>query len=744
MEISIKKLMFFIILNGIICYSNASYSTFCYNPKIAFHENVKEDFMQPWIYVDEKVEGKQTLKSSFSNSNSQGVLHLFSHGKPGQLLLEGSWLSAETISQWIYQNYHDQVINQINIYGCEFGKGLEGKYAVDFLESSLNISISASDNITGIDGDWILEVGKHQVINAIVGYKYNLQCSGQEGDCDGDGVLDINDRDSDNDGILDSDEIECVTLQSSSFSALITAWQSTSVNVIAGRSYQVNTPTSSQGIRTITGGPNDGRTITATQFAGNRFSDLDGIGYFTTNNNYEVGPRASEAIGFANLLPADYPRLLTYIGMVDTNGNNQFDRGTDEIIPVLFSETGNITFTPTVSGVLHVVYTDREYADNNNSILNFVVQECTFIDTDDDGIPDYLDLDSDNDGCPDAIEGGASFTYFDLNPMTRLSGGIDSNGIPSVISPEGQSIGFSRVATQINIVSPPNDATLVNNGSASFTVTVSATNSTTFSSGTPNYDSPDGTDTSGRLIFRWQESNDNGDNWSNINDGGIFSGASTKTLTIKDPEISYNGYLFRVRITHTDYACETFSDDATLFRLLPVELLSFEGKLTNTNQSLLTWSTAKERDSKKFIVQRSNNANSWINLGSIEAQGDSDEVNFYEFVDNQPMAGNNYYRLVQLDFDGSSDISKVIRVEFNPIWSVKVYPNPFAKEIFIQIKNLGEIHISLMDNYGRTIFSNSSNTEDYFFQFDTKDLHNGLYFLKITRGTESFTYKLRK
>ncbi|WP_241273995.1 DUF4347 domain-containing protein [Belliella calami] len=722
-----------------ICYSHSF--IYSYLGKGIEHS---DNTQSPWIYIDEKVEGKSQITSKISPIKDSDTIYLFSHGKPGQLLLENRWMDSDEIIVWLRGNFSLKKIKHINIYGCEFGKDIKGKNAVATLMSKLNITISASDDITGWDGDWVLEVGKYNASLDLHSYQYNLQCAGPLGDCDGDGISNANDRDSDNDGILDSDELECITLSSSSFSALTTAWQTTSVNVIAGRSYQVNKPTSSFGTRTVKGGPNDGRTITSTQFAGNRFSDLDGIGYFTATNDYEIGPRPSEAIGFANLIPGDYPWLLTYIGMIDTNGNNQFDRGIDQIVPVLFSETGNITFTPTVSGVLHVVYTDRQYSDNNNSNLNFDVQECNLIDTDKDGTPDYLDLDSDNDGCPDAIEGGASFTYFDLDPLTRLLGGIDANGIPRVISPGGQSIGSSRIATQVRVISQPNDATLVNNSSASFSVNSASTNSSTFENGNPDYSAPFGTDSSQGLRYGWQESTDDGDSWTDISNGGVYSGANTNTLTITDPELSYNGYLFRAKITHIDYPCETITNDATLFRLLPVDWLSFEGSLTSSNQAKIQWSTAKERDSEKFIIQRSNNTNSWVNLGSIAAQGDTDEVSNYEYLDKQPMAGNNYYRLEQVDFDGKTNLSKVIRVDFNPNWSVKVFPNPFTDEIFIQTKNLGEIHVSMMDTFGRTIFSNSNNVEDYSFRFDTKELQNGLYYLKIHRGKEIFIYKLKK
>ena len=65
--------------------------------------------------------------------------------------------------------------NHINIYGCEFAKGLEGQKAVTYLEKTLKKSVSASNNITGKDGDWILEVGKIENPVSLNNYNYNLQ-----------------------------------------------------------------------------------------------------------------------------------------------------------------------------------------------------------------------------------------------------------------------------------------------------------------------------------------------------------------------------------------------------------------------------------------------------------------------------------------------------------------------------------------------------------------------------------------
>ena len=68
-------------------------------------------------------------------------------------------------------------------------------------------------------------------------------------------------------------------------------------------------------------------------------------------------------------------------------------------------------------------------------------------DTDGDGIPDATDLDSDNDGCPDALEGGAGFTYDDLQGDLSLVGAVDSDGVP-LLANGGQSVFTSQDETR--------------------------------------------------------------------------------------------------------------------------------------------------------------------------------------------------------------------------------------------------------------------------------------------------------
>ena len=72
----------------------------------------------------------------------------------------------------------------------------------------------------------------------------------------------------------------------------------------------------------------------------------------------------------------------------------------------------------------------------------FLAQNCISTDTDGDNIPNHLDTDSDNDGCPDAVEGGGNITRNQLDVNGRITGGVNSNGIPIAVG-SGQTQGTS-------------------------------------------------------------------------------------------------------------------------------------------------------------------------------------------------------------------------------------------------------------------------------------------------------------
>jgi hypothetical protein len=126
-------------------------------------------------YVDSALLSPEILAEASAQRADEGTFHLFSHGQPGQLLLDGEWKNAQQIAAWLNSTKYLQNKSHLNIYGCNFAEGETGKIAVAYLEKELAISIAASDDVTGIDGDWVLEVGSHSKKLDLRYYPGNLQ-----------------------------------------------------------------------------------------------------------------------------------------------------------------------------------------------------------------------------------------------------------------------------------------------------------------------------------------------------------------------------------------------------------------------------------------------------------------------------------------------------------------------------------------------------------------------------------------
>ncbi|HMT54977.1 MAG TPA: DUF4347 domain-containing protein, partial [Saprospiraceae bacterium] len=109
------------------------------------------------IYVDSSVKDFPQITNSADN-----VLQFVSHGRPGELLIDGAWKNAQEIAAFIKPliDQENGKISHVNIYACNFARGAIGEDAVSTLRSTLGVSIAASNDITGRDGNWTLEVGQ--------------------------------------------------------------------------------------------------------------------------------------------------------------------------------------------------------------------------------------------------------------------------------------------------------------------------------------------------------------------------------------------------------------------------------------------------------------------------------------------------------------------------------------------------------------------------------------------------------
>ncbi len=184
---------------------------------------------------------------------------------------------------------------------------------------------------------------------------------------------------------------------------------------------------------------------------------------------------------------------------------------------------------------------------------------------------------------------------------------------------------------------------------------------------------------------------------------------------------------------------------------LPVTLTSFNAKNIDNKLTELNWSTEIEENCKSFEIERSKDGRSFEKIGTVLAQGDSNNPTDYRFEDNitvyHPLY---YYRLKMVDLDGEftySNIS-VIRFSTQDEFAIQnLYPNPTKSgEVWLTVTAAKELPstISLFDNIGRRVNSqkttlSAGQTE---IAIDIDHLQNGLYMVVVETATGKVYEKL--
>ena len=115
--------------------------------------------------------------------------------------------------------------------------------------------------------------------------------------------------------------------------------------------------------------------------------------------------------------------------------------------------------------------------------------------------------------------------------------------------------------------------------------------------------------------------------------------------------------------------------------VLPVTYLSpFKANLINDIVQM-DWHTAEEINSDHFEVQRSTDLENWTTIVSMPSVGES---HLYEAADREPLDGTTYYRLMQVDLDGSTDLSHIEIISVNKSTETRIFPNPAASWLRIE------------------------------------------------------------
>ncbi len=186
----------------------------------------------------------------------------------------------------------------------------------------------------------------------------------------------------------------------------------------------------------------------------------------------------------------------------------------------------------------------------------------------------------------------------------------------------------------------------------------------------------------------------------------------------------------------------------TVESIVPVELISFTGRVEN-GKIILEWTTATEINNLGFEIQRSLDNNQFNTIGFVEGNGSTTERNEYRFVD-EGFKGKVYYRLKQIDFNGTFSFSDVIEINGVTVTTIELeqnYPNPFnpSTKIKYQIADAGFVNLQVYDVLGNevsTLINKEMQAGSYEVEFDASNLPSGIYYYTLNTGSFKQTKKM--
>jgi len=180
---------------------------------------------------------------------------------------------------------------------------------------------------------------------------------------------------------------------------------------------------------------------------------------------------------------------------------------------------------------------------------------------------------------------------------------------------------------------------------------------------------------------------------------------------------------------------------------LPVNLVSFKAKCEKGGV-IIDWITASETNNDYFVVEKSYDANSFFELTTLQGTGNSSVNSYYSATDSDNLSEVTYYRLKQVDFDGSITYHEIIpsKCNTNDFVVDKVVLNNNALKFDIITSQKEEVVIYLYDYKGRLISSKKHSllANKNAIQLNNLEISKSIYLLSIVGQYNTYSTKLVK
>ena len=217
---------------------------------------------------------------------------------------------------------------------------------------------------------------------------------------------------------------------------------------------------------------------------------------------------------------------------------------------------------------------------------------------------------------------------------------------------------------------------------------------------------------------------------------------ATYNFTVRDATFGECGEGTIVAIVNQFGECVFLTGENTL----PVELTSLNAELQE-NATILYWQTISEVNNKEFVVERSgDNDAKFQKIGVVEGAGYSTKKQYYQFTDSHLLKGLNYYRLQQVDFDGTHTYSDIVSVNWEPksaMLPLIMAPNPAKDQVTLTNPNNQDLTISLYDLNGKFMQSLLING-DQSQLIGVKGWASGVYFVRVKGARNTISQRFVK
>jgi hypothetical protein len=272
--------------------------------------------------------------------------------------------------------------------------------------------------------------------------------------------------------------------------------------------------------------------------------------------------------------------------------------------------------------------------------------------------------------------------------------------------------------------------------------------------------------------YKWQKSTNGGTTWADVpgqrgsaapaSVNGQWEYTTSYTIPSSETTMANNSDRYRQIVATTEAnldgsTCQA-TDGVSIISLnvvpncipLSTDLLSLTGRLIN-NHAQLSWTTSKEEEQFRFVVEKSTDGIHYNRIETINGYNlQHAEKNHYSYTDPIVLSGMANYRIAMIDMAGKIKYSRTIRLGNKvEVFNVNVTTNPFDKHLSfsVSVEKDAKIEVMLLDARGNVVKSKGYIAYEGLNNFSiqqTNDLAAGIYILQVRNQEKTLSTKLMK